>query len=139
MTVIGYLVLFQPVMGLLQHRHYKRTHQRSFYGFLHCWLGRTILALAIINGGLGFRFSGIGTVGVPRGAMIAYSIVAGVVGALYITVILFGKKIKPSRPENEPFMSREGMELKSKNTGGHDQQQMSRDPNARYDPVPEHS
>lgn len=130
MVVIGYLVLFQPALGIVQHRHYRRTKQRSVYGVIHLWLGRTILALALVNGGLGFRFSGIGNPGVPKIAVIIYCIIAGVVGFLYIVINVFSKarsRALRKSEASEPFIDREGMEMGSKR---------SRDPNTRYDPVP---
>jgi hypothetical protein len=52
-VVISCLILFQPAMGLLQHLHYRQTGERCVFAYAHRLLGRALLALGIINGGLG--------------------------------------------------------------------------------------
>ena len=85
-VVIALLVLFQPAMGLLQHLHFRRTGGKSLFAYAHRWLGRMLTVLGIINGGLGLRLAGIGFPGTPKSAMIAYSVIAGVVGLTYLAV-----------------------------------------------------
>jgi len=100
--VIGYiivacLVLLQPVMGLIQHLHFRKTGGRSLFGSFHRWLGRVMIALGIINGGLGLHQSGpVGSKNVPRGAVIVYSIVAAVVFCIYLAVVI-SSQLKASR------------------------------------------
>ena len=87
--VIGVLILFQPALGIMQHLHYRKTGGKSVMGVGHRWLGRSMIILGIINGGLGFVQSGpIGSTYVPSYAVVAYSIVAGVVGFIYVSVLL---------------------------------------------------
>lgn len=88
-VVVGCLVLFQPAFGLAQHIHFRKTQQRGSYGVLHAWFGRSVLLLGIINGGLGFLWSGIGEPGTPKSAAIAYVVVAAIMVASYAGVILF--------------------------------------------------
>ncbi|KAJ5153503.1 cellobiose dehydrogenase [Penicillium canariense] len=88
MVVVPSLILFQPAMGLLQHRYFGRTGKRGLFGYLHQWFGRSMIILGIINGGLGFRLTGIGLSIAPTGAVIAYSVVAGVFGIGYCLTIL---------------------------------------------------
>ncbi|EAW20227.1 cytochrome and DOMON domain-containing protein [Aspergillus fischeri NRRL 181] len=88
LVVIGMLVLFQPLMGLLQHVHFRRTGGKSFFAYVHCWLGRTLIALGIINGGLGFLLTKNAGNPAPKGAVIAYSVVAGVVGLAYLIFVI---------------------------------------------------
>ena len=96
------------------------------------------MILAVINGGLGFRFAGIGSPGAPKAAVVVYTIVAGVVGGVYISIILFSKsKRKIRRPENEPCSERGAMGLKPMSATPYEHE-MSRDPNIRYDPAPDH-
>ncbi|KAF9889502.1 hypothetical protein FE257_007212 [Aspergillus nanangensis] len=87
--VMSMLILFQPAMGLLQHMHFRRTGGKSLFAYGHRWLGRGAILLGIINGGLGFGLVGVGTPVSPRGAMIAYSVIAGVMGLVYVSVHLF--------------------------------------------------
>ncbi|KAL2819866.1 hypothetical protein BDW59DRAFT_181579 [Aspergillus cavernicola] len=89
LVVIGLLILFQPVMGLLQHLHFRRTKGKGIFAYLHRWLGRVMIIVGIVNGGLGFRLAGIGSPNTPRSAMIAYSVIAGVMGLIYIAVQVF--------------------------------------------------
>ncbi|KAE8336031.1 hypothetical protein BDV24DRAFT_155543 [Aspergillus arachidicola] len=50
----------------------------SVFAYAHRWLGRSMIVLGTINGGLGFYLAGIGNPGAPQSAMIVYSIIAGV-------------------------------------------------------------
>jgi hypothetical protein len=87
-VVVALLALFQPAMGFLQHRHFRNSGGKSAFAYVHRWLGRSMVILGIINGGLGFRLAGIGNPGTPRSAMIAYSVIVGVMGLVYLGVHL---------------------------------------------------
>lgn len=89
LIVVSTLVLFQPAMGLLQHLHYRKTGGKSIFAFLHRWLGRVLIILGMINGGLGFQLAGIGTIQAPNKCIIAYSVVAGVVSIVYLFTVLY--------------------------------------------------
>lgn len=100
MVVVPSLILFQPAMGFIQHRYFGQTGKRGLFGYLHQWFGRFMIILGIINGGLGFLLSGIGTSIAPTGAVIAYSAVAGVFGICYcLTMVLFARR-KSLRPDS---------------------------------------
>ncbi|KAL1968577.1 hypothetical protein VTN77DRAFT_1787 [Rasamsonia byssochlamydoides] len=86
-VVIGALVLFQPILGLLQHLHYRKHGTKSLFAYIHRWLGRVLVILGIINGGLGFKYAGIGRA-VPSSAVIAYGVIAGLMGVGYIFLII---------------------------------------------------
>lgn len=88
--VVGGLLLFQPLMGLYAHLHLKRSGAKSVFAYVHRWWGRILVILGVINGGLGFMLAGIGSPGVPVGAVIAYSIIAGIVLSSYLFVVCFG-------------------------------------------------
>ncbi len=83
-TVIIALLLVQPVLGYVQHRIYvRRKEQRGTgWGIVHVWYGRVLILLAVINGGLGLQLSGNTVAG-----EIAYGVVAGVMGVLYLAVL----------------------------------------------------
>lgn len=86
-VVFGCLLLFQPALGLIQHLKYRKYGRSTIFGQVHRWHGRILIVLGIINGGLGFYVSGpVGSDNVPRWAVIAYSVVAGLVGLFYIAV-----------------------------------------------------
>lgn len=90
-VVVAWLILFQPAMGFLQHRYFRKTGGKGLFGYMHRWFGRTLIVLGVINGGLGFQLSGIGS-GNPKGAVISYGVVAGVIAIAYVMVIMFIKK-----------------------------------------------
>ncbi|EQL35470.1 hypothetical protein BDFG_02953 [Blastomyces dermatitidis ATCC 26199] len=105
-VVIGWLVLCQPLLGYLHHLNYVKTHGPSAVGRVHRWVGRCMLALGIINGGLGFKFSGIGKETVPVAGVIVYAIIAGVIGVAYAGISTWGtleKKKKQRLRSDESF------------------------------------
>lgn len=97
--VVGGLLLFQPLMGLYSHIHLYKTGARSIFAYIHRWFGRTMVILGIINGGLGFRLAGIGSPGVPVGAAIAYSVIAGIIISSYLVVVIFRTARHLAHPE----------------------------------------
>lgn len=99
MVVILYLILFQPIMGFLQHRYFRRKGKKGVFGYIHRWLGRVFITLGIINAGLGFRITEIGGSAAPIGAVVAYGVVAGIVWVVYALVVLFSPRIKSSTSE----------------------------------------
>lgn len=88
--VFAWMVIAQPALGLAQHLHFRKNKTRSPMGSGHRWLGRVMIALGIVNGGLGFYQTGrVGSRYVPTYAVIVYSVVAVVVFLIYMGVILF--------------------------------------------------
>lgn len=88
MVTVPCLILFQPAMGFLQHRYFHKTGGKSGFAYLHRWLGRCLIILGVINAGLGFRLTGVGLSIAPVGAVIAYSVVAGIIGIGYALVVV---------------------------------------------------
>ncbi|KAK7943439.1 uncharacterized protein PG986_012552, partial [Apiospora aurea] len=84
-TVIVCLMVLQPIGGYLHHMHYVKHQRRGAVSHVHIWYGRALMILGVINGGLGIELvrnnGGGGT-----GLIVAYSVVAGVIGLLYIAV-----------------------------------------------------
>ena len=109
--IIGYIVvssllLFQPALGLIQHLRHRKLGKITVFGHIHRWLGRILILLGIINGGLGLHVSGeIGSEQVPRWSVIAYSVIAAVVGIVYLALAssfgLFRKRQGESKEEME--------------------------------------
>lgn len=58
-------------------------------GSYHPIIGIVVITLGIINAGLGFRLTGIGTSVAPTGAVIAYGVVAGLVWVSYVLIVGF--------------------------------------------------
>jgi hypothetical protein len=99
LLVVGLLVLFQPAMGLLQHLHFRRTGRKSIFSSSHRWLGRVIIIVGVLNGGLGFRLAGIGNPNTPKSAVIAYSVIAGAMGLVYVAVRAFVRRDRQTGPK----------------------------------------
>jgi hypothetical protein len=83
--IIGFIVaslfFMQPFFGFIHHRIYLKVRKSTWWGVAHVWLGRLILLLGIINGGLGLQAAD-NTVG----GEIAYGVVAGVSFLAYLGV-----------------------------------------------------
>ncbi|RMZ04903.1 hypothetical protein D0860_06153 [Hortaea werneckii] len=83
-VVIG-LLLFASIWvlalgGLLHHLSFRKYRRPTFIGTAHAWSARTIITLAIINGGLGLALAG----GHGVGAYAAYGIVTGVIWICWV-------------------------------------------------------
>lgn len=79
---------------MYQHLHYRKTGERGVFTYAHRWLGRVLLALGIINGGLGLRMTrGYGD-SAPMAVFIAYGVVAGVMAVMYIAIVIVGNAKK---------------------------------------------
>ncbi|CAI7654607.1 unnamed protein product [Penicillium glandicola] len=74
MIIVISLVVFQPAMGMLQHRFFRKTGGKGPFAYMHRWFGRLMMILGIINVGLGFKLAQG-----PHGAVIATSVVAGII------------------------------------------------------------
>ncbi|EXJ58209.1 hypothetical protein A1O7_05634 [Cladophialophora yegresii CBS 114405] len=127
--VIGYLlvawmVAFQPTLGLLQHLHFRKVGNRSIFGHLHRWVGRALILVGVVNGGLGFRTAGnIGTPNVPSSAVAVYSVFAVVVVLVYIAVLVWPKastkgEFAQPLPGEKPRPRTDGYEMHSRSPGG---------------------
>lgn len=99
--VVASLVIFQPVLGLVQHRHFHKTGGKGIFGYLHRWLGRSMIVLGIINVFLGFQLTGWRDPYAPRGAVISCSVAAGLTGVGYmVTIFLSNLKKRHSSMSN---------------------------------------
>ncbi|KAK5382321.1 hypothetical protein LTS13_002985 [Exophiala xenobiotica] len=97
------LAFFQPIFGFVHHRIYKKRALnvgagkptkppgRTPIGQVHLWLGRILIFLAIINGGLGIRLasnSPFQTGSQTRTAGIAYGVAAAIMVLLYVVFVI---------------------------------------------------
>ncbi|PNS18365.1 Cytochrome b561 and DOMON domain-containing protein [Sphaceloma murrayae] len=85
--VVFALLFLQPVLGLMHHSQYKKVGRRSAVSHAHVWLGRAIITLGIINGGLGLQMAGDAS----RGQIVAYAVVAGVMWVAYVASAVWGE------------------------------------------------
>lgn len=84
--LIFLLLLSMPVLGVLHHSKYKKTGGRTAVSYVHIWLGRALITVGIINGGLGLHVSGA-----DHDMKVAYAIVAAIVWALWMFALVLGE------------------------------------------------
>ncbi|KAK3056335.1 hypothetical protein LTR09_002842 [Extremus antarcticus] len=95
--IIGLLLLlllfFQPFLGLIHHFAFKKHSRRVVWSYAHIWLGRFVITLGIINGGLGLQLSKrLGMFAPTQGAVIGYAVGAGIMWLLYVASAIYGEK-----------------------------------------------
>jgi hypothetical protein len=87
---IGLLLLvvffFMPIVGTIHHKMYKQVQKRTFWSYGHIFTGRAGIILGMINGGLGLQLADA-----SRSYIIAYGVVAGLMGVVYLGAIAFGE------------------------------------------------
>ncbi|KAL6891244.1 iron reductase domain protein [Trichoderma longibrachiatum] len=84
-VILVALISLQPIFGLIHHVNYLKTQRRGIFGHLHCWYGRALMIIGIVNGGLGLQLGNVAT-----RYIIAYSVVAGVTTLFYLASIALG-------------------------------------------------
>lgn len=91
--IVAFCLLFlQPWLGLLHHFAFKKHSKRVFWSYAHLWIGRFVIALGIVNGGLGLQLSQkIGQYAPHKATIIAYSVAAGVIYLLYVLAAIYGE------------------------------------------------
>ena len=82
-TVIVAGLLLQPFLGFIHHWSFRKTQGPTAWTYTHVWYGRILILLGMINGGLGLKLAANST-----GGMIAYGVVAGVIGVTYLVVVV---------------------------------------------------
>jgi hypothetical protein len=107
-VVVAILFSAQPILGLLQHLYFRKTGNKSGMGLGHQWLGRTVIILGVVNGGLGMRESGpVGDSWVPTYEPILYSIIAAVILLTYLGIIVGTAIRKRTMKRTEKYNQRE--------------------------------
>jgi hypothetical protein len=85
--VLFVFLFFQPILGIIHHLGFKKHGKRRAASYAHIWLGRALITLGMINGGLGLQYAG----NVGRGTYIAYGIVAGIIWLIWMVVAVFSE------------------------------------------------
>ena len=96
LIVVCTILLFQPILGVLQHRYFKRTGGKSAFGHVHRWIGRLAIILGIINNGLGLQLAERGGVDVPTGSWARNFGIAGVLGLIWLGLAAYDE-LRPRR------------------------------------------
>ena len=94
--IVFVMLFFQPILGFIHHLQYKKYTRRTVWSHCHLWLGRILITLGMINGGLGLllasgapAFTGIAA---SRGQMIAYGVAAGMMWVLWVVSAVYGER-----------------------------------------------
>ncbi|KAF2139557.1 iron reductase domain protein [Aplosporella prunicola CBS 121167] len=90
--VLFVLLFFQPILGFMHHALFKKYRKRTLWSYGHLWLGRIIITLGIINGGLGLLWAD----NAGQSAYIAYGVVGGIIWLIYVFAAIYGE-IKRAR------------------------------------------
>ncbi|KIW17175.1 hypothetical protein PV08_04366 [Exophiala spinifera] len=123
-VLVAWMVFFQPVLGLLQHLHFRKNGTRSPMGHGHRWAGRAFILLGIVNGGLGFKQSGkVGSTNVPTYSVVVYSVFAVVIFLIYIAVVILGPRMSARNgsnagPGEKPRPRSQGYEMHNRSADG---------------------
>ncbi len=122
--IIGLVLLalatIQPISGWIHHRIYHKravvlaTTQRgprpgrTVWGRAHLWLGRCLITLGIVNGGLGLRIlerSPVQSRTVTRNAAIGYGVAAGLMWCIYIFITVIWEWTRSARKRQQWYDS----------------------------------
>lgn len=101
------LILVQPFLGIVHHVLYRREAKGTLFGLAHCWYGRAIIILAVINGGLGLQLAKN-----TRGGEIAYGVVAGVALLVYLGASAYSLKTNKTQKKAKDKDESSGEELR---------------------------
>ncbi|KAH6987178.1 hypothetical protein EDB80DRAFT_782544 [Ilyonectria destructans] len=78
-AIVCVLLSFQPILGWAHHKHYLKHQRRGLVSYAHIWYGRVLMALGIINGGLGLQLASA-----PVKYIVVYSVASGIIAILYL-------------------------------------------------------
>ena len=82
------IVAIQPALGVLQHRHFRRTGQKSAFGRVHRWAGRVLILLGAVNNGLGFQLASRNTL-IPKSSYVRNFVVFGSLVLIWVALVVF--------------------------------------------------
>ena len=84
-------IFFQAAGGILHHLLFRKHRRSTIVTLSHVWVGRIIITVGMINGGLGLLLANNST----RGQNIAYGVIAGVVWVAYIAFAVTSREKQP--------------------------------------------
>lgn len=94
--IVVFLLLFpQWILGYIHHKQYPQKRRRTWITQSHRILGPTLLFVAIVNGGVGFKFADAATK-----SIIAYAIVVGVIAAIIVVMMVLKTRQKKMAAES---------------------------------------
>ncbi|KAM0255538.1 hypothetical protein ACHAQJ_005685 [Trichoderma viride] len=92
-VVIGFIavltiILFQPILGIMQHRHFKKTGGKSIFAYLHRWIGRGSVLLGMINTGLGFQLAQKNVI-IHRSSYVRSYVILGILVSIWVAFVIY--------------------------------------------------
>lgn len=122
------LAFFQPFLEIIHHSLFKKRAAaakdgsankkagRSAPGGIHLWLGRALIVLGMINGGLGLRLAANSPFETnTRPKTIGYSVAAAVMFLLYVLFVVRGER-RRSKERKEQSSNERGLPLEDART-----------------------
>jgi uncharacterized membrane protein (DUF485 family) len=88
LLVVCTIIVFQPIMGVLQHRYFKKRGGKSIFAYLHRWIGRGAIVLGMINSGLGFQLAET-NITVPTRSYIRSYVLLGVLVSIWFSLVVY--------------------------------------------------
>jgi hypothetical protein len=119
--VVFILVFLQPIFGFIHHTLFKKYQSRTFWSYVHIWVGRIAITLGIINGGLGLQLADSMNMS-SRSGIIAYAVIAVIVWLAWVAASIIGERRRARKSANSPPKYEEG-----ENGGGRRRQQRGSD------------
>ena len=111
-AIIGFVIIggcaIQPITGWIHHKLYKCHGRPNAATYTHVWLGRVLVTVGAINGGLGFNLSW----NTPKSAIIGYSIGAAIVWITWMSTIFQSSVRSRGKKEGETSEKVYGQEPK---------------------------
>jgi hypothetical protein len=94
--VVFVLLFFQPILGFIHHLKFKKYSRRTVWSYGHLWLGRILITLGMINGGLGLLLASDAPVSTgfapTQGQIIAYGVIAAIIWLLWVSAAVYGER-----------------------------------------------
>jgi hypothetical protein len=73
-----------PFIGAISHWRSRKTGKKPVLGYLHVWVGRIVITISLVNGGLGLRLAEGSS-----GGEISYAVLAAVVATVYGAMLVW--------------------------------------------------
>jgi hypothetical protein len=117
-AIIGLLLFavlfFMPIVGTIHHKVYKKVQKRTVWSYGHIFTGRVGIILGIANGGAGLQLAGA-----SRSSVIAYGVIAGLMGLAYLAAIVFGE-LKRGKRSSQTIINHPEAKQRGPEGGGRD-------------------
>jgi hypothetical protein len=117
------LLTIQVPGGWMHHMLYEKYGGRTYWSYLHLWIGRISITLGIINAGFGFMLTGTTGAGV-----IVYVTIAGVVWVAYVLCAVLGENQRRTKMVKTIISSPRRMSAKQNTTEGNNEQELNSEP-----------